>query len=90
LNKHRNKTKILNEHIITDLNKHRNKTKILNELEKNSIKQIISNIGEPFLKKKIFDMYFSLFDENESEIAMLEREKEALIAKIQKLKNDTN
>ena len=35
-------------------------------------------------------MYFSLFDENESEIAMLEREKEALIAKIQKLKNDTN
>lgn len=78
------------ENIITDLNKHRNKTKILNELEKNSIKQIISNIGEPFLKKKIFDMYFSLFDENESEIAMLEREKEALIAKIQKLKNDTN
>lgn len=83
-------SKTIIENIITDLNKHRNKTKILNELEKNSIKQIISNIGEPFLKKKIFDMYFSLFDKNESEIAMLEREKEALIAKIQKLKNDTN
>ncbi len=83
-------SKTIIEDIITDLNKHRNKTKILNELEKNSIKQIISNIGEPFLKKKIFDMYFSLFDENESEIAMLEREEKALADKIKKLKNDTN
>jgi len=82
-------SKTIIEDIITDLNKHRNKTKILDKLEKNSIKQIISNIGEPFLKKKIFDMYFSLFDENESEIAMLEREKKALEDKIKKLKNDT-
>lgn len=74
------------KNIITDLNEHRNKTKILNQLEKNAIKQLISNIGEPFLKKKIFDMYFSLFDENKNEIAMLEREKSIIEEKIKKLK----
>lgn len=74
------------KNIITDLNEHRNETKILNQLERNTIKQLISNIGEPFLKKKIFDMYFSLFDENKNEIAMLEREKSIIEEKIRKLK----
>lgn len=81
-------SKTIIEDIIINLNEHRKKIKILSELEKKYIKQIISNIGEPFLKKKIFDMYFSLFDENENEIAMLEREKKALEEKIKKLKND--
>ena len=88
------------EYIISKLNNHKNEISkpkneqtndhIIDKLEQNRIKQIISNIGEPFLKRKIFDMYFSLFDENINEIVMLEREKNVLEDKIKKLKNDTN
>lgn len=88
------------EYILNKLNNHKNEIgkqkdeqnndNLIDKLEQYRIKQIVANIGEPFLKKKIFDMYFSLFDEKRNEIAMLEREKNALEEKIKKLKNDTN
>jgi len=88
------------EYILKKLNNHKNEISkqknkqnndnLIDKLEQYRIKQIVANIGEPFLKKKIFDMYFSLFDENKNQISMLERERNFLNEKIEKLKNDTN
>jgi len=59
--------------------------KKVSQTERNEIKRIISQIGEPFLKKKLFDMYFSIFDEKNSEVLILEREKKKLEEQIRKL-----
>lgn len=57
----------------------------ISKIERDEIKRIISQIGEPFLKKKLFDMYFSIFDEKDSELSILEREKKKLEEQIRKL-----
>lgn len=72
--------------VLEKLNTFRKDQGKLDKIDKDEIKQIISNIGEPFLKQKLFDMYFSIFDENNNAIAMLEREKNILEEKIKKLR----
>jgi len=58
---------------------------LINENEQKYIKSVILNIGEEFLKKKLFNMYFSLFDEKETQLKILEKEKARIEARIKKL-----
>jgi len=80
--------------LIEQLNDYKKKYKDISKKERNKqisltkrdeIKRIISQIGEPFLKKKLFDMYFSVFEEKDNAIALLEKEKERLQRQIEKL-----
>jgi len=59
--------------------------KTIKSIDKEDIKNVIENIGEPFLKKKLFDMYFLIFDEKDNAILLLKREQEKLKKQIEKL-----
>lgn len=73
------------ELIIKKLNMDKKDKNTISQIEKDELRLTISNIGEPFLKQKLLDMYVSKFGDNNHVIAILEREKAIIDEKIKKL-----